>query len=288
MADIQLPHLRQAGDVGHGVIVYPMPGMDLDPKAAGLRRRRFQPLQLALEQRLGQTEKLATIGQLAAEIAHEVGTPLNVIAGRARAIQKKASEHPETVEKNAEIIAEQTARITRIIQRLLDFTRRKVGGAGKAEVNLNELALTTMELLSGQFSSAKVKTRLERSEGLPRIAGDSDRLQQVLGNLIGNAIKYGRNDGHVGVTGHLSNGNSIELCVQDDGPGIPPESLERVFESFYRVDKARSREQGGTGLGLSIVKHIVQSHGGKVWAKSELGKGAAFYFTLPAKQEATN
>ena len=134
--------------------------------------QRQNEAKLALEQRLGQTEKLATIGQLAAEIAHEVGTPLNVIAGRARSIQKKAADHPEAVEKNAEIIAEQTARITRIIQRLLDFTRRKVGSAGKGEVNLNEIALTTMELLSGQFASAKVKTRLDRAEGLPRIAGD--------------------------------------------------------------------------------------------------------------------
>ncbi len=75
--------------------------------------------------------------------------------------------------------------------------------------------------------------------------------------------------------------DKIEIYVQDDGPGIPPESLDRVFERFYRVDKARSREQGGTGLGLSIVKHIVQSHGGKVWVKSEPGKGAMFFFTLP-------
>lgn len=94
---------------------------------------------LALEQRLGQTEKLATIGQLAAEIAHEVGTPLNVIAGRARSIQRKAKTDVEAVEKNAAIVAEQTARITRIIQRLLDFTRRKVGATGKVDVNINEL-----------------------------------------------------------------------------------------------------------------------------------------------------
>ncbi|HEV2454732.1 MAG TPA: ATP-binding protein, partial [Verrucomicrobiae bacterium] len=73
------------------------------------------------------------------------------------------------------------------------------------------------------------------------------------------------------------------VFVRDDGPGIPPESLDRVFERFYRVDKARSREQGGTGLGLSIVKHIVQNHGGEVWATSEPGKGATFYFTLPSQ-----
>ena len=73
----------------------------------------------------------------------------------------------------------------------------------------------------------------------------------------------------------------VELCVADDGPGIPPEARERVFERFYRVDRARSRESGGTGLGLAIVKHIVQSHGGKVWVESESGRGAQFYFTLP-------
>jgi len=84
----------------------------------------------------------------------------------------------------------------------------------------------------------------------------------------------------VTIGGRVADGGAIEICVQDDGPGIPVEALERVFERFYRVDKARSREQGGTGLGLSIVNHIVQSHGGRVWAKSELGKGAAFYFTL--------
>ena len=110
---------------------------------------------------------------------------------------------------------------------------------------------------------------------------DAERLQQVLGNLVDNAIKYGRNEGTVTVRGQPAGSGMFEVCVQDDGPGIPAEALERVFERFFRVDKARSREQGGTGLGLAIVKHIVQGHGGKVWARSEPGKGAAFYFTLP-------
>ncbi len=87
--------------------------------------------------------------------------------------------------------------------------------------------------------------------------------------------------GHVNVGGKRRDDGKVEIFVQDDGPGIPTEALERVFERFYRVDKARSREQGGTGLGLSIVKHIVQAHGGEVWVKSESGKGATFFFTLP-------
>ncbi|MBS1121558.1 MAG: integral rane sensor signal transduction histidine kinase [Deltaproteobacteria bacterium] len=140
--------------------------------------QRQNEAKLSLEQRLGHTEKLATIGQLAAEIAHEVGTPLNVIAGRARSIQRK-SKDPEAVAKNAGIVAEQTARITRIIQRLLDFSRRKVGTTDRGAVNLNALAVTTMELLAGQFSVAKVKTRLDRAESLPSVAGDASSTRST-------------------------------------------------------------------------------------------------------------
>jgi two-component system phosphate regulon sensor histidine kinase PhoR len=105
----------------------------------------------------------------------------------------------------------------------------------------------------------------------------------VLSNLIDNAIKYGRPGGSVRVEGREAEGGElIELAVVDDGPGIPAEAAERVFERFYRVDTARSREQGGTGLGLSIVKHIIQAHGGEVRLDTAPGRGAAFRFTLPA------
>jgi two-component system phosphate regulon sensor histidine kinase PhoR len=117
----------------------------------------------------------------------------------------------------------------------------------------------------------------------PRLTArvDADRLQQVLFNLVENAIKYGPPSGHVIVGGRDVSAKKVELFVRDDGPGIPPESRERVFERFYRVDRARSRDTGGTGLGLSIVKHIVQAHGGEVWLKSEVGVGTTFFFTLP-------
>lgn len=112
---------------------------------------------------------------------------------------------------------------------------------------------------------------------------DSDRLDQVLSNLIDNAIKYGRPGGTVRIEGREIPGSDlIEMAVADDGPGIPTEAAERVFERFYRVDTARSREQGGTGLGLSIVKHIIQAHGGEVRLETAPAKGAAFRFTLPA------
>jgi two-component system phosphate regulon sensor histidine kinase PhoR len=109
---------------------------------------------------------------------------------------------------------------------------------------------------------------------------DADRLQQVLFNLVENAIKYGRAGGRVIIGGKSTDQKKAQLWVQDDGPGIPAEAKERVFERFYRVDRARSRESGGTGLGLAIVKHIVQAHGGEVWVKSDLGAGSTFFFTL--------
>jgi two-component system phosphate regulon sensor histidine kinase PhoR len=150
-------------------------------------------------------------------------------------------------------------------------------------MNLQNLALRPMvEKALGDLSARARTKRVTLTNHLPEVTvrADADRLQQVFGNLVDNAIKYGRLEGSVTVSGNTLNDDTFEVCVQDDGPGIPAEALERVFERFYRVDKARSREQGGTGLGLSIVKHIVQSHGGRVWAKSEPGKGAAFFFTL--------
>jgi two-component system phosphate regulon sensor histidine kinase PhoR len=109
---------------------------------------------------------------------------------------------------------------------------------------------------------------------------DPDAMNQVFGNLMENALKYGGAGGRLRIGGRRLE-NEVEFWVQDFGPGIPSEHLGRIFERFYRVDKARSRESGGTGLGLAIVQHIVQAHGGSVRAESELGSGAAFYFTLP-------
>ncbi|HJX00678.1 MAG TPA: ATP-binding protein, partial [Terriglobales bacterium] len=112
------------------------------------------------------------------------------------------------------------------------------------------------------------------------VAVDRDAIQQVFTNLIENAIKYAAEGGRV-ILGAKEQENAVEFYVRDFGPGISSEHLPRVFERFYRVDKARSRESGGTGLGLAIVKHIVLNHGGAVRAESKLGQGTTFYFTLP-------
>jgi len=123
------------------------------------------------------------------------------------------------------------------------------------------------------------------SAGAPdlRVLADPDAMNQVFGNLIENALKYGKGGNKIRVGAQLLE-HEVEFCVQDFGPGIASEHLGRIFERFYRIDKARSRESGGTGLGLAIVKHIVLAHGGRIWAESELGAGAQFHFTLPLAQ----
>ena len=249
---------------------------------------RENEAKLALEQRLGQTEKLATIGQLAAEIAHEVGTPLNVIAGRARSIQKK-SKDPEAVEKNAEIVAEQTARITRIIQRLLDFTRRKVDTAERTTVNLNELAASTIELLAGQFSTAKVRTRVEREPELPKIPGDADRLQQVLINLLLNAVQAMPDGGSLTLETRtvsrtrpgLETGADqrfVRFSVADTGIGIPKDIKDKIFDPFYTTKEG----SGGTGLGLAVCSGIVKEHDGWIEVEDGTAGGSIFRVYLPA------
>jgi signal transduction histidine kinase len=243
---------------------------------------------LTLEQRLGQTEKLATIGQLAAEIAHEVGTPLNVIAGRARSIHRKARENPEAVEKNATIVAEQTARITKIIQRLLDFTRRKVGHTSTHGVVLvNEIVVQTMELLHGQFQAAKVKTRIERGDNLPRVNGDSDRVQQVLINLVLNAVQAMPDGGSLVVStrsitrarpGLEAEQSFVVLAVADNGVGIPADIRDKIFDPFYTTKEG----QGGTGLGLAVCSGIVKEHDGWIDVEDGDAGGSVFRVYLPA------
>jgi len=249
---------------------------------------------LALEQRLGQTEKLATIGQLAAEIAHEVGTPLNVITGRARATERKSGDK-ETVEKNAAIIAEQSARITRIIQRLLDFARRKVGAHPAERIQLDQLVVTTMELLAGQLASHKIKTKVVRAPALPWVAGDADRLQQVVINLVMNAVQAMPDGGSLEVEAAEIRRTRPGLedarpqgfvCIRiaDTGGGIPAEIRERIFDPFYTTKEG----QGGTGLGLAVVSGIVKEHDGWIEIADGAAGGTTFRVFVPAGVEAVD
>ena len=185
-------------------------------------------------------------------------------------------------ERFLKIIERNANRLDLLIQDLLTISALESGRMTLElqPVNLKALADKVFSHLQSKADNKQVQLLNE----LPELTanGDANRLDQVLTNLVDNAIKYGRADGTVIVGGKKLEDGALEIFVSDDGPGIPAEAIDRVFERFYRVDKARSRDQGGTGLGLSIVKHIVQAHGGEVRCESELGKGATFFFTLPA------
>jgi two-component system, OmpR family, phosphate regulon sensor histidine kinase PhoR len=232
--------------------------------------------------RLKQLER--TREEFVANVSHELRTPLSLIKGYVETLLDGARNDPAIAERFLKIIERNTQRLDLLIQDLLTISALE---SERIKLNLQPMELRPLvEKIFTDLKPPAENKNVELVSQLPELtaAADVNRLEQVLANLVDNAIKYGRAQGKVVVGGKKLDDGKLEIFVQDDGPGIPVESLDRVFERFYRVDKARSRDQGGTGLGLSIVKHIVQAHGGEVWVKSELGKGATFFFTLPATE----
>jgi two-component system phosphate regulon sensor histidine kinase PhoR len=231
--------------------------------------------------RLKQLER--TREDFVANVSHELRTPLSLIKGYVETLLDGARDNPEVAERFLKIIDRNTQRLDLLIQDLLTISALE---SGRMKLNLQPVELHSLvEKVFSDLHSRAENKGVKLVNDLPELAAHADahRLEQVLANLVDNAIKYGHAQGNVTIGGRAGDEPAqLEIFVQDDGPGIPAESLDRVFERFYRVDKARSRDQGGTGLGLSIVKHIIHNHGGKVWAKSEPGKGATFFFTLPA------
>jgi two-component system phosphate regulon sensor histidine kinase PhoR len=219
--------------------------------------------------------------EFVANVSHELRTPLSLIKGYAETLLDGAKDNPELAGKFLQTINRNAERLRLLIEDLLTVSELE---SGRVTLELKPVALPPLvEKVFGDFKSRANPKDIQLVNRAPDLAVQADigRLEQVFGNLIDNAIKYGRPGETVTVGARAMDGAQIEIFVQDDGPGIPPEALDRLFERFFRVDKARSREQGGTGLGLSIVKHIVQNHGGRVWASSLPGKGSIFFFTLP-------
>ncbi|MEK7674643.1 MAG: ATP-binding protein, partial [Verrucomicrobiota bacterium] len=217
-----------------------------------------------------------------ANVSHELRTPLSLIKGYAETLLSGAKDDPEVTVRFLQKIERHSDRLNSLIEDLLTISKLESGQVSLhwSPVDLREFSSRQVEELQ-QRAAAKNVTIINTIPPGLRGTADLDRLQQVFFNLLDNAIKYGRTGGRVTLDGRATPDEKVQLCVSDDGPGIPPDAKARVFERFFRVDKARSRDSGGTGLGLSIVKHIVQSHGGEVWVESEPGRGASFFFTLP-------
>lgn len=220
-----------------------------------------------------------------ANISHDLRTPLTSIQGFSQAIAEGVASDSEAARRAAQIIHDETARLHRMVESLLDLARLE---AGHLELRRHPLALG--DLLRGVGESLSVKAREHQLDlqlaippDLPRLMGDGDRLAQVFTNLLDNAIKHTPPDGSVTLSAALANGG-VTVTVRDTGEGIPPGELPRIFERFYQVDKSRRRDrESGLGLGLAIARQIVEAHGGTIKATSAVGQGSTFTVWLPLK-----
>ena len=226
--------------------------------------------------------------RLTADIAHELRTPLTVIEGTAQGILdgvfKLDKEHLKTIK-------EQTTLLTRLIGDLRDLSLIESG-----QLKLNLTLTDIVELVRRKLSQAELKAKeknvkleLKATQNVPQVKVDSDRMEQVIANLIANAVRHSSARGNVAVSINMVDNDrqhqivnpGVVIAVTDTGEGIAPEHLPHVFERFYRAEDSRARSEGGTGLGLSIVRQMIKAHGGQAWAESEPGKGSSFYVSLP-------
>jgi len=223
----------------------------------------------------------------AANVSHELRTPLTTIKGYAETLLEGALKD-EVAFQFVQVIKRHADRLAQIVEDLLTLSKIESKGFQlKMEtIPVYELIGDCIDFL--KESAQKKMISISRNEVLPSLAvyGDRHFLEQVLINLLDNAVKYTSEDGKVEILVTEKENKEILFLIKDDGIGIPKEELHRIFERFYRVDKGRSKDLGGTGLGLSIVKHIIQAHHGRIWAESQPGKGSSFYFTLPHDADA--
>ena len=217
-----------------------------------------------------------------ANVSHEFKTPLTAIQGFAETLLAGALDDPQNNRRFLEIIRNHAIRLARLTNDLLKLARIE---AGKMELEFSSVGL--LELIEGCTETTLLKANRKEitleitvPPQLPAVRGDAALLRDVLQNLLDNAIQYTPAGGHISVVA-TSGPREAVVTVADTGIGIPLADSERIFERFYRVDAARSREAGGTGLGLSIAKHIVEAHGGKLWVESTVGQGSKFSFSLP-------
>ena len=221
-----------------------------------------------------------------ANASHELRTPLASLMGFVETLRGPAADDPPAQQRFLAIMAEQAARMARLIDDLLSLSRIELTEHSPPAERIDLGALVGRVLAGFEVRLAERRQRLavDIAPGLPAVAADADQMAQVLSNLVDNAMKYGREGGTVSVSLQAA-ANGVVLAVRDDGPGIARVHLPRLTERFYRVDAGRGRGAGGTGLGLAIVKHIVNRHRGRLLIESEEGQGTTFSVFLAASPE---
>ena len=218
-----------------------------------------------------------------ANVSHELRTPLASIRAMAETLQQGALEDTQVASKFLDTIINESQRLARISEDLLILSQAESRAPTKEPFDMAKLLRKVVQRFQPQADRSGINLSLDCPAPLQAF-GSQDQIEQVIVNLIDNALKYTSEGGEVQVSGGTQE-DGINVCVRDTGIGIMSKDLPRLFERFYRVDKARSRSSGGTGLGLSIVKHIVEAHGGKVTVDSEYNHGSIFSFTLPNERD---
>lgn len=243
---------------------------------------------IAVLQDVTEQEQLeASRREFVANVSHELRTPLTTIKSYTEALEDGAMEDPELGPKFASVIQNQTERMIRLVTDLLHLSRldSKEAQLRKQPVSVMEMLEEVADRFSFQMQEKGIKPTLFIASEVGSAWADRDQIDQVLDNLMSNAMKYTPEGGTITIEARLTDDGVLAISVQDNGIGIPKKDLDRIFERFYRVDKARSRNMGGTGLGLSIAREIVKAHGGMISLQSELGKGTKVTFTLPQHEQ---
>lgn len=226
-----------------------------------------------------QTEKMRR--DFVANVSHELRTPLSAIHGYAETLLEGALDDQAVAREFVQVIFNHSKRLSQLVRDLLDLSKLE-SSESPFELTSSELSPIlekVIQLHQKDLKKKELTLSYEKSEALPCVLAHESSLEQVITNLLDNAVKYTPNGQAIAIRVRLRDAH-IQVDVEDTGIGIESKHIPRLFERFYRVDKARSRDLGGTGLGLAIVKHIIQSHGGDVWVNSAPGKGTTFSFTL--------
>ena len=223
--------------------------------------------------------------EFVANVSHELRTPLSIFRGYLETLLDDPQQPPGELLRILEIMERHSDRLNALVEDVLSLARLESPGIklDLTEVDLAELLHSIMRDWEKRLAAAQLKSHLNFPGNLPLLTADENRLQEVIYNLLDNAVKYSQPGGTVSLRAEIE-GDRVRISVSDQGVGIREADLPRIFERFYRAEKGRSRELGGTGLGLSIVKHIVQLHGGTVDAQSEPEKGTTISVLLPTNR----
>jgi signal transduction histidine kinase len=219
-----------------------------------------------------------------ANVSHELRTPLTAIKGMLETLRDGAVDDPEVRERFLETVESETDRLIRLVNDLLLLSRADSEALNlhRRSSDLAEMARTCIDRLAHRAEAREVVLKVEIDPNAPLAWADPDRIEQVLVNLVDNAIKFSRSGDAVMVKVTAGPDQSALVQVHDQGIGIPAAELPRIGQRFYRADKARSRTEGGSGLGLAIAQALVSAHGGRLWLESQEGQGTMVSFTLPA------